>query len=416
MALSTLPSMTGAVFVVGGASGHQQGPVASMVSTAGWASAAERVTGAAWIVMPSGQIGIDDARRVGSAPHLRAPSVRTFRQRVPTVAKTLVKDVRQFRHARSFEIAPDARWRRDPPAFVWQRHELFQTAGLDLARDLRVPSVVFVPSTIVWEAERWKTRRPGWAGLVERFGERPTLQAADVVAAGTGEVAEQVVRLGVDPRRVIVTPTGVDLAMFDASPDRGAVRLRLGLDGRFVIGWVGSFRRFHALDRVVEAMSGVDGWSLLLVGDGPERRGVERLAAERGVHLVTTGTVFHGELPEMLAAMDVGVVLAGADESFHYSPLKLAEYLAAGLPVVAPAIGQLAERLHHEVDCLLVAPGDRDALVRALRRLHADSELREEIGATARQTAVDAWSWDLQVRRVLEAIREIGPRDHAPES
>ena len=70
----------------------------------------------------------------------------------------------------------------------------------------------------------------------------------------------------------------------------------LGLDGRFVVGWVGSFRRFHALDQLFDALVGIEDATLLLVGDGPERPRIELLARSRNVATVFTGTVPHDEL------------------------------------------------------------------------------------------------------------------------
>src|SRR5262249_9593928 len=154
-------------------------------------------------------------------------------------------------------------------------------------------------------------------------------------------VAEEVVRLGVDERRVVIVRTGFDPAMFSGHPDRRATRSRLGIDDEFVVGWVGSFRGFHSLDQLVAAVARtterVEAKSfLLLVGDGPERKPVEALAAGRGVHVVSTGTVPQHDLHALISAMDVAVLLAGKGAEFHYSPLKLAEYLASGVAIVAP--------------------------------------------------------------------------------
>ena len=289
-------------------------------------------------------------------------------------------------------------------AFVWQRHELFQQAGLRLARKLAVPSVLFVPATVVWEAEQWGVGRPGWGSWLEAAGESPALRSADVVACGTSEVAEQARRLGVPEDRLVVTSSGVDLALFDEETEPAPLRDELGLTGRFVVGWVGSFRRFHALEQAVDAVAHLEQAALLLVGDGPERSRIEHLARERGVHVVGTGTVAQERLPTYLRAMDAALVLAPEGVPFHYSPLKLAEYLAAGVPVVAPAVDQLCELLSDGVDAMLVPPNDTEALAAALRRLQHDPDARVRIGHAGQQVARSGWSWAHQVRRLLDAL------------
>jgi glycosyltransferase involved in cell wall biosynthesis len=150
---------------------------------------------------------------------------------------------------------------------------------------------------------------------------------------------------------------------------------------------------------------------LLFVGDGPERPRIEDLARARGVHAVFTGTVPHSELPHHLAAMDVALVVAGRDEVFHYSPLKLAEYLAAGKAVVAPDVPQLAARLTDGVDVMLVRSGDVAALRRAVAQLHDDPARRARMGEAARATAAEHWSWDHAVHQVLDHLAETTPPD-----
>ncbi|MET0904188.1 MAG: glycosyltransferase [Umezawaea sp.] len=400
--------MAGAIFVVAGSSHGQQGPVASLVSTAGWASAAQRVLGQAWICTSAGILTPEDARRRGSHPSLCTAAVPPLRRRVPAPVKTAVKDLRSWRRAQRFSVERDGPWSSGAVRFVWQRHELFQDAGLRLARALAVPSVLFVPATVVWEADRWGSSRPGWGRWIERVGERPSLLAADVVACGSDEVAEQVQRLGVPEARVLQTPSGADIELFGRYQDGRRLRHELGLDEDFVVGWVGSFRGFHALDLLVDAAAGLAGVTLLLVGDGPERARVEQHATDRGVRAVCTGTVPHEELAGYLAAMDAAVVVAGDAEGFHYSPLKLAEYLAAGRAVVAPRVGQVQQRLRDGGEALLVRPGDVDELTAALVQLRDDPALRRRLGEAARAAAVTDWSWDRSLRLVVQRLERAG--------
>lgn len=398
----------------------QQGPVAGLISAAGWATATARVVGRAWIVTPAGPVGPDDLSRLAAAP-TRAPAPdRGWRRRLPTVAKTAVKDCRELRRARRFQIATAGPWQDGDVAFVWQRHELFHTAGLALARGLGVPSVLFVPAPLVWQSDGWGVRRPGWRRLAEQVGDARSLRAADLVACGSEAVAAEVRRLGAMPERILVTPTGVDVDRFAPLPGdaghaaRDAVRARFGLDGRFVIGWVGSFRRFHALEQLVAAAARVPGAALLLVGDGPERAGIEHLAATAGVAAACTGTVAHDEVPALLGAMDVAAVVSRPRAPFHYSPVKLAEYLAAGVPVVAPAAGQLPELLRDGEDVVLFEPGDTAALAATFDDLRRDPARRARLAAAGRASAVRSWSWDRQVQRVIDALGALDGRGPHP--
>ena len=393
----------GAILVLPTSTSGQQGPVAAWVSTAGWAGAVQRVVGEAWIVTVDGIISAEQAQRLGSRPELSAAAAPQWYRHVPTTLKTALKDARQWRRARRFSVDPHGPWHGHDVVFVWQRHDLFHRGGLRLARTLGVPSVLFVPATLVWEAEQWGTARPGWRNWAERYGEVPALRDADVVACGTERVADEVRRLGVAAARVLITPTGADLALFAQDGDGVTVRNRLGLEGRFVVGWVGSFRPFHTLEIAVRAASRVEGATLLLVGDGPQRAPIEEFARRAGVEAVTTGTVPHTELPHYLGAMDVALVLADEGQVFHYSPLKLAEYLAAGLPVIVPDVDSITERLVAGVDALVVRPGDVDGLTAALLQLRDDRSLRRRLSEQAR-AAARQWSWDRQVERVLTAL------------
>ena len=160
----------------------------------------------------------------------------------------------------------------------------------------------------------------------------------------------------------------------------------------------------------MRAAASVPGATLLMVGDGPERAHIEQAAVSLGVKAVFTGMVAHHDLPRLLAAMDLAVVLGRVGEPFHYSPLKLAEYLAAGLPVVAPAVPQLTDRLVPDRDAVFFPLGDVDGLADTLRRLATDPARLAGLAARAREIAVD-WSWDVQVRRLLAALHPDRPRD-----
>jgi glycosyltransferase involved in cell wall biosynthesis len=406
---------SGALFVMPSPSAGQSGPVAVWITAAGWAAAARRLCGSAWVLTPHGVFSPEEAAALATRPTLAPAGRRRWRRFVPLTLRTAAKDVLQIRKARRYRRAAlDGPWNGHNLAFVWQRHDLFHTAGFELARARGVPLVLFVDAPLVWEARKWGVRRPGWGKLLELTGERRQLRSADLVACVSDEVAEELKTRGVPPGRIIVTPCSVDLEAFTPEVSGESVRRRFGLEGKFVVGWLGSFRRFHGMELALQAASLIQDrlpdLALLLVGDGPERPVMERLAKDLGLRNVAfTGTVAYSDVAGHIGAMDVSLVLDRGEQGFHYSPLKLREYMACGRAVIGPRVGELDRLLTDGVDGLLVEPGDSEALAGAIENLHGDPERRRLLGSAARAKVAEEWSWDRQLERVFEALGDAGP-------
>jgi starch synthase len=125
------------------------------------------------------------------------------------------------------------------------------------------------------------------------------------------------------------------------------------------------------------------------------------------------GTVPYERMPEMVAAADVGTApydtsrLAQLQLGFYWSPLKVFEYMASGIPTVAVAQGPLRDILRDGEEGLHVPERDAPALAAALRRLADEPELRARLGRAARERVVERYSWQRhceQLERVLLRI------------
>jgi glycosyltransferase involved in cell wall biosynthesis len=204
--------------------------------------------------------------------------------------------------------------------------------------------------------------------------------------------------------RIRVIPNGVDLALFSrAGGER--VRAGLGLAGKTVVGFAGSLKPWHGVLDLLAAFACLTGpVHLLLVGDGPEGQAVATAAARLGIQgrVTMTGAVPHTCVPEYLSAMDIGVAPYLPQERFYFSPLKVAEYMAAGLPVVASDQGDLAAMLGGAG--LLVPAGDPARLAGGLRQLVGDEPARRRLGRAARARA-RRLSWSRVAWRVERALR-----------
>jgi len=362
------------------------------VTIANWADAIEAHHGGVEIVTPAGPLTPALARSEAFGGAVNRPvGPSPAYGRLTGHLRVLAKDVRSALRAVRFACHERSRRRRpgaDVP-FVWQHHDLFQFAGLLMARRLGSPFVLFVDAPIVWEARRWGVTRPGWGGALERVAERPLLRRADAVLCVSSAVADASIHRGARPERVLVTPCTASVPQ--PAPDGGSVRRTHGIEDDFVIGWVGSFRAFHALDLLVDAVADVElGGArpvLLLVGDGPDRDRILGLCAERGLGVVAPGSVPHDEVFAYIAAFDCAVLTAPADGDFHYSPLKLKEYLAMGVPVVAPDVGEMHAVLRDGEDAYLYPPGDVKAVSARLELAASDPVRRAAIGRAGRATA-----------------------------
>lgn len=293
------------------------------------------------------------------------------------------------------------------PDFVYERYAFGNAAGVRVAPRRGVPIVLEVNSPMVQELQR--TRGLAFPGVARRV-ERHIFRGADRIAVVTAVLGDILAELGVERERMFVTPNGVHLEHFDA-PDRDAARRDLGVadaEGP-VFGFVGYYRDWHRLDLVVDALATreLDRAHLVLVGAGPVEADLRARASNRGVsaRVHFAGKRPHDRIPRVLPAFDVGLVPA---INPYASPLKLHEYMAAGVAPIAPDQPNLREVLTHGEDALLVPPGDGPALVAALVRLATDAELRGRIGAAARRTIVDRdLTWRGNARRVLEVARQL---------
>ena len=169
-----------------------------------------------------------------------------------------------------------------------------------------------------------------------------------------------------------------------------------------MIGFIGTLKTWHGLNTLVESFAQLAQHSaaprLLIVGDGPERERLEREVASHRLaeRAQFTGAVAPEEVPGWLASMDVAVAPYPPLTNFYFSPLKLFEYMAAGLPIVGSRIGQVIqveEVIKDNVTGLLVTPGDTQELTRALHELQMDSALRSRLGRAALK-AVQEHTWD----------------------
>jgi glycosyltransferase involved in cell wall biosynthesis len=315
------------------------------------------------------------------------------------------RELRWMRGAQVLRLA-----RAIGPQAIIERYYNFGGEGVRAAKRLGVAAMLEVNAPVV-DYPGSPKRVLDRALLVEpmRRWREWQCRAADVIVTPTAAVLPSFVK----PSKVLEIEWGADTDRF--RPDApGAVAARTNPD-EVVAVFAGAFRNWHGAGTLVEAVRilrerGESRLKAMLIGDGPEFARVKRAAANvAGVTL--TGGMAHDEIPARLAACDIGVapfdVSAHAPLSleFYWSPLKVFEYMAAGLPVVAPRIDRLAAIVRDGQEGLLYDGGGAEGLANTLTRL-LDPALRARLGAAARARVVSQFSWEAHCARLDEALRK----------
>ena len=279
----------------------------------------------------------------------------------------------------------------DGADLVYERYSLFSTVLSKVVDATGVAGILEVNAPLI---EEQRTHRV----LVDEEAAENALSRQVAAATATIAVSDPVrdwVRERTGSERVHTVPNGVSINRIVPQPEEV---------GDPVVTFVGTLKPWHGVtDLLAAAALAEQPWKLRIIGDGPERAALEEQAAGLGIKVDFRGAVAPAEMPGQLAGSAIGVAPypdLGGEQQQYFSPLKVYEYLAAGLPVVASEVGQLPQILG-ELGTL-VPPSDPAALAAAIDTLAADPVLRGKLGWRGRMQAEEKHSWAGAVDRILD--------------
>lgn len=295
------------------------------------------------------------------------------------------------------------------PEFLYERYMLFNLAGLMAARRLGIPLVLEVNAPLAYERTQYE--RLSLKRAAQLF-ERSLFRSADLVLTVSTPLKDYVVQQGVPSANVFVLPNGTKAELFRPNTTaRAAIRQRFTIpfDG-VVVGFVGILRPWHGVELLLEAFSRIDhslgAVFLLVVGDGPSQTQLEQLAQSLGLanKVIFTGRIPHRQVADYLAAFDIAV---SPRATFYASPMKILEYMATGLAVIAPHMPNVQDLISDGVDGILFKAEDAHELANSLATLVRDRALRIRLGEKARAAIVDHRTWIHNAKQILDLVGQL---------
>ncbi len=290
---------------------------------------------------------------------------------------------------------------------LYERYWLMNAGGVLAARRLGIPIVLEVNGDVLEEYKQLGLPlSPPQRLAIERLNRSIFSHASHVVTVSEALRQRTRQRWQIPADKISVVHNGAEVESFAAA----------GVDGeradpeRLTIAFTGSFKPWHGLEGIVSTFGRIAEQHpctrLLLIGDGPLRGRIEQQVVAAGlrerVHF--TGSVPHENVPNLLAHSDIAVI--GIEPVPGCCHLKAFEYMAAGLPIAAPATPNIDEFLDDGATALLYDPGDAGALGAALTRLLEDRSLRVRLGREAQRRALKRHSWSATADKLLATMRD----------
>ncbi|OGO34733.1 MAG: hypothetical protein A2Z16_11380 [Chloroflexi bacterium RBG_16_54_18] len=305
---------------------------------------------------------------------------------------------------------------------IHERFNLLSMGGTWASRSLGVPFVLEVNADLLRQRALKGHPEKGFRRWLATWATRISFNAADKIICVSKSLRDHLESSwNIRASKLSVLPIAADVIPGRQMGSDQVIRRRLGLGQEPVVMWVGGFFPWHDLDLLLESFGQVlarrPDARLVLVGDGQARASVEKKIAEEGWQhaVILTGFIAHAQVPEMLSIADVAVVPSApfsADRGGTGTPLKLFEYMAAGVAIVATDNDQAGEVIENNQTGLLVKAGAVDEFARAILTLLDQPELRVRLGRNGMQKAAEKYSWGHYINQLEEIYSTV--KQNAP--
>lgn len=313
------------------------------------------------------------------------------------------------------------------PDFIYHRYTGYTFFVTKIAKKLKTPLILEFNSFDTWKLKYWVRNNPIWKKFfssnfkyhIVKYIENYNLKHADLIVVVSEPLRDDLVSLGIPKKKILFIPNGVDPDKFNPEDvdqeKREKLKKDLGIDeNKLIVGFVGTFGPWHGIPQLTQAIDRILNSKLfsnihfLLIGDGDLKRESENQIGQYK-EVTFIGEVSYSDIQHYLAVCDILVSphcpqVDGRE--FFGSPTKLFEYMAMGKPIIASRLGQIGNVLEHKKTAYLVEPGNVENLAEAMNTLIMDPGLCNVLGQNARAEVLSKYTWEKQVRKIIEKLKE----------
>ncbi len=288
--------------------------------------------------------------------------------------------------------------------FIYERYAFFNFAGAFISNRKKIPLILEVNEL----SGHKRIRGQFFVRLCSAIEKYVLRQAVLVVTVS--DFLNREVSKKINPKRtkVVTIPNGVPLAWLQqevALEEVESLRAKHNLQGKKVICFVGGLVHWHNFDLLLQAVKktqdSVANVIMMFVGDGPLKNYIQEKGKELAFQpdsILFVGKIPHSKIPAYLKIADVAVIPETND---FRSPIKMFEYMAMGLPVIAPRKPAIEVAITHKKEGLLFEPGNYNSLAQFLQISLSEGEFAVKLGDKARQRVLNNFTWEQHAEQIL---------------
>jgi glycosyltransferase involved in cell wall biosynthesis len=297
--------------------------------------------------------------------------------------------------------------------FLFQHNHDFHYGGSLVKKKTGIPFLLHVDSVEYWVKKNWGKL------YLEKFlkiAEEIQWHNSDAIFVISEVVKNQLVELGVDANKIIISPNGVDPDFFSPDVDGNIIRKSINIEDKFICGFAGTFGQWHGLEVIADTIhrliDRIPNIFFLFVGDGQLRPRIEEIIKKNNVenYSYITGLVDYSTVPNYLSACDVLLapsVHSVEGSAFFNSPIKLFEYMSMQKPIVATNIGQQGVVINEGFNGIFCEEKSSEDLAEKIHYIYKNRDLALELAKNARTDVMKNYDWRQNANRIITAYNKI---------